>query len=114
MKDESGLKSQQIEVCSAEISKLSKEIKALSNSLQEKEATAAQLQSKLQTHHQVAIPPERLLELTLEIAKLEHRLQEAEYQKQQAELGRWAVVREMKERKSFKEHFLGQDSKLQI
>ena len=54
MKEESELKSQEIEECNADITHLSEEIKALSSSLQEKEAAAAQLQSELEKREQVA------------------------------------------------------------
>ena len=57
------------------INHLSKEIEALLNSLQEKEATAA----RLQTYQQAAISPEQFLELMAEVVKLENRLQEAKY-----------------------------------
>ena len=81
----------------ANISHLNEEIKSLSiRSLGEKEATAAQLQSELQTYQQGNSTPEQLLELSTQIAKLEHRLQEAECQKQQAELEREAIVQEIK------------------
>ena len=50
MKDESELKSQQINACNADISHLSEEIKTLSKSLQENEEAAMQLQGELQAH----------------------------------------------------------------
>ena len=97
MEDESKLKSQQIEASNESISHLSREIEALSNSLQEKKATVAQLWSQLQTCQKV---PEQLLDSlpqTIQIVqRLEHKLQEAEYQKQQAELEREATVQEVK------------------
>ena len=96
MKDESKLNPQQIKDCNAKISYLHKEIESLTNSLCEKEAAVAQLQGELQTHQQVAIPPKQLLKLTMEIVKLEHRLQKAKEQKQQTELERRGVVHEMK------------------
>lgn len=46
-----------------------------------------------------------------EVAKLENKLQEAEYQKQQTELERAVLVHEMKARKSFKEQLLEQVGK---
>ena len=58
----------------------------------------AQLQSKLQSHDQLATTPENLselLKLAPQIARLECRLQEAEYQKLQAELERQAAVKEV-------------------
>ena len=81
MKDESELKSQQIETYNTEISHFSNKIEVLSSSIEEKEATAAQLQNELQTHWEVSST--QLLELTTQIAELEHRLQEAVEQKQQ-------------------------------
>ena len=104
MKEESELKSQQIEACNADISRLSKEVEALSCSLQEKQATVSQLERKLQSHQQAAITPEQLLELLKlapQTAELEYRLQEAEYKKQQAELEREMAVKEMKAQKKF-------------
>ena len=98
MKDESELMSQQIEAYNTEISHLGKEIEVLSSSLQEKEATAAQLQNELQTHQQVSST--QLLGLTTQIAELEHRLQEADEQKHQVELEKEATVQEMPGRAS--------------
>ena len=95
MKEESKLKSQQIEVCKADISHFSEEIETLSSSLREKQATAAQLQP----YQQVASAPEQLLGLlkvTTQIAELEHKLQKAKYKKLQAELERDAIAQEMK------------------
>ena len=68
MKEESELTSQQIETCNLNISRLSKEVEALSHSLQEKQATVSLLERKLQSHKQAA-----------------------EHQKQQAEM----VIKEM-------------------
>ena len=98
MKEESALKSQQIEACKADISHLSEEIEVLASSLQEKEAAAAQLQSKLQTCKQVASAPEQLglRKMTTQIAALQHKLQESEYKKLQAQLKRDAIAQEMK------------------
>ena len=102
MEDESKLKSQQIEASNESISHLSREIEALSNSLQEKKATVAQLWSQLQTCQKV---PEQLLDSlpqTIQIVqRLEHKLQEAEYQKLQAELEREATVQEVKVLRNF-------------
>ena len=98
MKEESELKSQQIEACKADISHFSEEIEVLSSSLHEKEAAAAQLQSKLQTCQKVASAPEQLLGLlkvTTQIAELKHKLRKAEYKKLQAELERDAIAQEM-------------------
>ena len=103
MKEESELKSQQIETCNAGITHLSEEIKMLSSSLQEKEAAAAQLQSELKKREQVA--SSQLLgfiKLRVQITELEHKLQEAEEQKQQVELERNATVQEMKAKESLK------------
>ena len=77
----------------ANIHHLSEEIEALASSLQKKEE-----------HLQVASTPEQLLEsltLVIQIAELERRLQETEYQKQHAESKREAAVREAKARKDF-------------
>ena len=105
MKCESELKSQQIKTYDANITHLSEEIKTLSNSLQEKEATAAQIQSQLQTYQHIASTPEQLLVLlksVTQIAELECKLQKVEYQKQQAELEREAAVQEMKAKENLK------------
>ena len=108
MKEESELKSQQIEACNADITHLGEEIKALSSSLLEKEATAAQLQSELKKcelkkHEQfVGTQLLELLKLRVQIAELEQSLQEAEEQKQQVELERDATVQEMKVKDSLK------------
>ena len=105
MKDESKFKSKQIEARNVEIDHLSEEIEVLSSSLQEKEAVATQLQNELQTYQQVASTPERLLGLlkvTTQIAELAIKLQEAEEQKQKAELERDATVQEMKAKENLK------------
>lgn len=102
MKCEVKLKSQQIKTYDANISHLSEEIKTLSSSLQEKEATAAQLQSQLQTYQHIASTPEQLLVLLKSVTQLECKLQKAEYQKQQAELEREAAVQEMKAKEDLK------------
>ena len=102
MKEESELKSQQIEACNANISRLNKEVEALSLSLQVKQATVSQLERKLQSYQQAAINPEQLLELLKlapQMAELECRLQEAEYRKQQAELEREMAIKEMETQK---------------
>ena len=96
MKYESELKSQQIEACNVNISHLSEQMEALESSLHDKEVAVARLQSELQTYQQVANSAEHLLKslkLMTQIAELEHRLQEAAYQKQQAELNREAAVK---------------------
>ena len=103
MKEESELKLQQIETCNADINHLSEEIKALSSSLLEKEATAAQLQSKLEKREQVASAQLLgFIKLRTQIAELEHKLQEAEEQKQQIELESETTVQEMKFKESLK------------
>ena len=113
MKNESKLKSQRIGACNADISHLDKEIKVLSSSLQEKEAAAAQLQSKLKKCEQVASTQLLgFIKLRTQIAELEQRLQEAEEQKQKAELEREATVQEMKARQSFKVQLHAQLGKL--
>ena len=104
------MKSQQIEAYNTEISDLSKEIKALSGSLQEKEATATQLLKELQTQQQVSST--QLLGLTTQIAELEHRLHVAEEQKHQVELDREATIQEMSARQSFQIQLHAQLGKL--
>ena len=79
-------------------------MEALSCSLKEKEATAAQLRrlGELQSSDQLISSTRELLELLKlqpQIAELECKLQEAEYKKQQAVLERRAVVQEMEARK---------------
>ena len=95
------MKSHQIEICNADISHLSEEIKVLSSSLQEKQATATQLQSELEKRKQV-VSTQLLgfIKLRTQIAELERKLQEAEEQKQQAEFERDATVQEMKAREN--------------
>ena len=64
----------------------------------------AQLERKLQSHQQEASTPEQLLELlnlTPQIAELEHKLQEAEHKKQKAELEREMAIKEMEVQKKF-------------
>ena len=103
MKNESKLKSQQIETYNADITHLREEVKILSSSLLEKEAAAAQLQSELEKREQVATTQLLgFIKLRVQIAELEQRLQEAEEQKQQAELERDATVQEMKVKESLK------------
>ena len=105
MINESELKSKKLEACSADIICLHEEIETLLSSLQEKEATAARLQSELQKCKQVTSTQEQLLDLlklTTQMAKLEHRLQEAEHEKQQVELEKEATMKEMKTRESLK------------
>ena len=103
MKEESELKSMQIEAYSAEISHLSEEVKALSSSLLEKEAAAAQLQFKLKKREEDAsMQPLGFIKLRTQMAELEHKLQEAEEQKQQAELEREATVQDLKAKEELK------------
>jgi len=101
-KDESELTSQHIEACNSSITSLSEKVEALSCSLKEKEATAAQLRSELQSsYHLVSSTTEQLLELLKlqpQIAELECKLQEAEYKKQKAVLEKRAVVQEIEAR----------------
>jgi len=95
-------KSQQITASESCISQLTKEVEALSSSLQEKEATIAQLESEIQSHQKASSNPKLLsdiLTLTTEIAKLRQRLQEAEYQKQQITLEKDAAVQEVEAKK---------------
>ena len=78
-------------------------IKALSSFLQEKETTAVQLQSELEKRQLVASTQLlELLKLRTQIAELEHKLQEAEEQKQQAEFAREATVQKMKAKENLK------------
>ena len=100
MKEEPKSKSQQIK---EDITHLSEEIKELSSSLQEKEAAAAQLQNELHKREQV-INTQLLgfITLRVQIAELERKLQEAEEQKQKAELERDATVQEMKAKEKLK------------
>ena len=115
MKEELELKSQQIETCNADITHLSEEIKVLSSSLQEKEAAATQLQSKLKKHKQVASTQLLgFIKLRTQIAELERKLQEAEEQKQKAELEREATVQEMKAKENLKAQLHAQFGKLWI
>ena len=108
MKEESELKSQQIETCNADIAHLSDKIKTLSSSLQEKEDAAAQLQSKLKQREQVSSTQLLgFIRLRTQIAELECKLQEAEEQKQQAELDKDAIVQEMKSKENLKAQFHG-------
>ena len=103
MKEESELKSQQIETCNADITHFSEEIKVLSSSLQEKEDAATQLQSELKKHEQTG--SSQLLgfiKLRTQLVELERKLQEAEEQKQKAELERNATVQEMKAKENLK------------
>ena len=78
-------------------------MEALSGSLKEKEAAAAQLQSELQSSHQLVSSTTQqllqLLKLQPQIAELERKLQEAEYKQQQAVFKKRAVVQEMEARK---------------
>ena len=113
MKEESELKSQQIETCNADITHLNGEIKALSSSLLEKEAAAAQLQSKLKKREQVASAQLLgFIQLRTQIAELERKLQEAEEQKQQAEIEREATVKEIKAKDNLKAQLRAQLGKL--
>jgi len=93
--DESELISQQTEACNSSITSLSEKVEALSCSLKEKEATAAQLQSELQLSHQmVSSTAEQLLELLKlqpQIAELECKLQKAECNGIQSCLQKWAM-----------------------
>ena len=84
------------------ISQLTKEVEALSSSLQEKEATVALLEGGLPPHQKTASTPEQLsdvITLTAEIAELKQKLKEAEFQKQQNTLEREATVQDMEAKK---------------
>ena len=95
-------KSQQIAASNSRISQLTEEVEALSSSLQEKEATVAQLESELHSHQKAASNPKLLsdiLILTTEIAELRQTLQEAEYQKQQSSLEKDVAVQQVEAKK---------------
>ena len=95
-------KSQQIAVCNSHISDLNKEVEALSSSLQEKEATVAQLEGELHSYQKADTNLKLLsdiLTLTTEIAELRQTLQEAEYQKQQSSLEKDVAVQEVEAKK---------------
>ena len=80
------------------ISQLTKEFEALSNSLQEKEATVAWLEGRLPSCQKAATTPNQLsdvITLTAEIAELKQKLKEAEYQKQQNTWEKEVAVQEM-------------------
>jgi len=91
-------------------------VEALSCSLKEKEATAAQLQSELQSSHQlVSSTKEQLLELLKlqpQIVELQRKLQEAEYKQQQAVLQKKAVVQEVETRLKLEAQLCAQLGKL--
>ena len=91
-------------------------MEALSCSLKEKEATAAQLQNELQSSHQlVSSKTEQLLQLLKlqpQIAELQRMLQEAEYKQQQAVLEKRAVVQEVETRLKFEVQLRAQLGKL--
>ena len=74
----------------------------MSSSLQEKEATIAQLEGKLLSHQKAASTPKQLsdvITLTTEIAELRQKLKDTEYQKQQNSLEKEAAVQEMEAKK---------------
>ena len=95
-------KGQQIAVCNSCISRLSEEVKVLSDSLQKKQAAVTQLENEFQSHQKASSNPKLLsdiLTLTTEIAKLRQTLQEAEYQKQQITLEKDAALQEVEAKK---------------
>ena len=101
-KEELEYKSKQVAVCNSQISQLTEEVEALSSSLQEKEATVAQLEEKHPSYQQDASNPKLLsavIILTTEIAELKQKLKEAEVQKQQNILEREAAVQEVEAKK---------------
>ena len=101
---ESESKSRQIEGCNLNVRQLTGDVETLSTSLQKKEARAAQFEREFQTYQQASSTPEQLLEsitLTAQIAELERRLQDAEYQKQQAESEREAAVQGVEAMQTF-------------
>ena len=88
---------QLIESCNLNISCLSEEV-------EQKEATLAQLKRELQSYEEVVDSPEQLLELLElepQVAELAQRLQEAEGQKLQLELEREAAFEEVEAMKNF-------------
>jgi len=91
-------------------------VEALSCSLKEKEATAAQLLSELRLSHQlVSSTIEQLLQLLKlqpQIVELQRTLQEAEYKQQQAVLQKKAVVQEVETRLKFEAQLCAQLGKL--
>ena len=98
MKEESESRLRQIESCNLKISHLSEEVK-------QKEATVAQLKSELRSYEQAYGTPEqqlKFLELSAQIAELEHRLQEVKEQKQQEELDKETAVREVDAMRKFR------------
>ena len=95
-------KSLQIAVCNSRISRLSEEVKVLSDSLQKKQAAVTQLENELQSYQKAATTPKQLsdvIALTTETVKLKQRLQEAEYQKQQITLEKDAALQEVEAKK---------------
>ena len=105
--------SQQIETYGTKISLLGKNIEVLSSSLQEKEAIAAQLHSELEKREQVAgTQLLMLIRLETQIDDLKRRLQEAEEQKQKAELERDATVQEINVSQNFQLQLHAQLGKL--
>ena len=88
---------QLIESCNLNISCLSEEV-------EQKEATLAQLKRELQSYEEVFDTPDQLLEL-LElgprVAELERKLQEAEDQTQQLELEKEATFEEVEAMQNF-------------
>jgi len=111
-KDESELTSRHIEACNSSITSLSEKVEALSCSLKEKEAAAAQLRSELQSSHQ-PVPSKteqllQLLQLQPHIVELGRKLQEAEYKQQQAVLEKRAVVQEVEARKKLEAQLCAQ------
>ena len=74
----------------------------MSSSLQEKEAAVPLLEGKFTPYQKTASTPEQLsdvITLTTEIAELKQKLKEAEFQKQQATLEKYAAVQEMQSKK---------------
>ena len=102
-KVESELKSQQIKASNSTISHLNEEIETLSTCLQEKEATVGQLQNELQQAASTPVELSEVLKLTTQIASLQQKLQEMEYQKQQAEMEREAAVQDVEARERFEQ-----------
>ena len=70
----------------------------LSTSLREKEAKVGRLQNELQQAARTPMELSEVLKLTTQIASLQQKLQEMEYQKQQAELERETAIQDVEAR----------------
>ena len=113
-KVESELKSQQIKASTSTISHLNEEIETLSTCLQEKEAKVGQLQNELQQAASTPTELSEVLKLTTQIASLQQKLQEMEYQKQQAEMEREAAVQNVEARERFEKQLHAELGKQEV